>query len=330
MILHHRHLDETLMNMEKPRSTASSNAADGGWAAATILYVAAISAVAEYTHATYILFPELGALAFGIFQQPRGPWSRAPVPLMLTPLATATLGTFVTDHMPFGPIAIFVTVAGSVLILRVLRSPISPALSAGLLPLTLGITSWWYPIATLLGTGTLAGFALFRARSDPEAAQRPGSEEFSHRDRDSHWRLLGYAGFVVSAALCVDASSSRLLLYPPLAVIGFELFTNPRCPWAEKPFLVPVVCTLSAAGGFIIWMVLGNEPWTAAASVALSLVIMRCASIRLPPAIAVSLLPLVIDEPTAWFPVEVGLGSCVLIATHSLFTFATAFRQPDV
>ena len=58
--------------------------------------------------------------------------------------------------LPYGYLSVLLTVAGAIAIILALRSPVAPAISAGLLPLVLGVKSWWYPPAILLGTTLLA------------------------------------------------------------------------------------------------------------------------------------------------------------------------------
>ncbi len=43
------------------------------------VYIAFIAAVAGATGAFYIMFPELGALAYDVFGRPRGRWSNSPL-----------------------------------------------------------------------------------------------------------------------------------------------------------------------------------------------------------------------------------------------------------
>ncbi len=76
--------------------------------------------------------------------------------LVATPILTGLVGTLVTHWLAYGPISVSLTVASAMLILAALRSPIAPAISARLLPLTLGITSWWYPASLIVELGSLA------------------------------------------------------------------------------------------------------------------------------------------------------------------------------
>ena len=131
---------------------------------ATAAYLALITALANASGIGYLLFPELGALGSVVFSDPRGSWARSPLLLALTPFLTALPGVLITRSLPYGPLALALDVAVCLLVIGALRSPIVPALSAGVLPLALGITSWLYPLAILAGTGGLALLVILRPK----------------------------------------------------------------------------------------------------------------------------------------------------------------------
>jgi hypothetical protein len=121
-----------------------------------LIYIGFVAAAATVTGAYYMLFPELSALSWDVMERPRGRWANAPLMLALTPALTGFVGTIVTRTIAYGFVSVFLTVLASLAILRSMRSPIAPAISAGLLPLVLGVTSWWYSPSILFGTSLLA------------------------------------------------------------------------------------------------------------------------------------------------------------------------------
>ena len=121
-----------------------------------LAYIGFIASMATLTGAYYMLFPELSALSWDVMELPQGRWARAPIMLALTPALTGVIGSVVTRRMPYGIISVLLTVFVCVVVIRVMRSPVAPAISAGLLPLVLGVTSWWYAPCILFGTTVLA------------------------------------------------------------------------------------------------------------------------------------------------------------------------------
>ena len=108
---------------------------------AAVAYIGGIASLAQATGVATVLFPELGALAHDVFTRPRGAWAKAPLLLVLTPVLTAVVGTLIARTMDYGLLSVLLTVGIALLVIRLLRSPIAPAISAGLLPVTLGVTS---------------------------------------------------------------------------------------------------------------------------------------------------------------------------------------------
>lgn len=121
--------------------------------AATIAFIGFIAFVAQATGLVFVLFPELGALSHDILRRPQGAWARAPVMLVVTPFLTATVGTVLTRNFAYGPLSVLAAIGAARAIIRLLRSPIGPAISAGLLPLVLGLRDWRYPPSVLVGGG---------------------------------------------------------------------------------------------------------------------------------------------------------------------------------
>lgn len=299
---------------------------------ATVVFIAMLTQAAGVTGLTYLLFPEMGALAHDIFSRPNGKWARAPVMLVLTPFLSALAGTLVTRGLPYGPAAILLCVAAAVLIVQGLRSPVAPAISAGLLPLSLGVRSWWYPAAILLATALLAGASFLHRALRPAAASLP----VTARDRQDdeveepagRYSWIGpYFVFVGVAAALVHLTGWRFVLFPPLAVIAFEMFAHPRvCPWASRPFALVSTCAMSALCGWAVAAWLGTGTWAAAAATVLGIISLLLLDLRAPPALSVALLPFVMERPDPYFPVEVTLGVVVLSLMFQLSKWLATLR----
>ena len=299
------------------RSNTGRGLMSGRVDAATALYIGVIALLARSSGLYYILFPELGALGHDILKRPGGRWASAPVMLVLTPLLTAVVGTLIARHFPYGVLPVLLDIGCSVLAIRVLRSPIAPAVSAGLLPLTLGIHSLWYPPSLLLGTGLLAGIAVlrnWRGAAGPPAS--PGALEGADdlvEEPPADWRWAPpFLVFVLLAYLMSDLTGWRLVLYPPLIVIGFEAFAHSAaCPWADRPIALPVACSLTATAGVLCVMLLGAGPGAAICSILVGVLVLRVLDLHVPPALAVGLLPFVMPHPGLQFPAAVLLGTAI-------------------
>jgi hypothetical protein len=287
---------------------------------AIAIYIGIITLFANSTGLTYVLFPELGALTQSALQHPRGKLARAWVVLPLTPLLTAIIGIVLNRALNFGVESFTLSVATSILFIALLKSPVLPAISAGVLPLSLDVTSWTYPSSVFAGAVSLtllaAAWRQFvpsdRNTAIPNVARLPGSATAL---RKYSW-VPFFAAFVLVGAELATATGYHLLLYPPLAVIAYQMFAQAAtCPWARRPLILPVVCTLSAAGGEVLVGLFGAGPLAACSTVLLATVLLRLFRLSAPPVVAVGLLPLMINDPVHSFPIVVGVGTLLLTAT---------------
>jgi hypothetical protein len=206
------------------------------------------------------------------------------------------------------------------------KSPIAPAISAGLLPLVLGVKSWWYPPGVLLGTVLLVVLSLLWKRLslaqnwlEPLSPAEVVDEAIEQTPAGSYW-LIALMLFVAVAIVFVNLTGLRFLLFPPLVVIGFEMFGHTAiCPWAKRPLLLPVACFLTAACGLLFLNLLGAGPLAAACSVACGILVLRIFDLHVPPALAVALLPFVMDSPTVAYPISVGIGTLLMTLWFLLY-----------
>lgn len=305
----------------------------------SLAYIASIAAVANATGAFYVLFPELGALSHDVFTRPRGTWANSPIMLAITPVVTGAIGIAITRGMPYGFASVLLNVITAIVVVLGLRSPVAPAISAGLLPLVLGVTSWWYPPGIMFGTVLLAALSMAWKRyaasemviaESAEEAAEDVTHEVAAPVRARWEKLAALIAFVAVGVLMVKLTGWRFILFPPLVVIGFEMFVHPDvCPWAKRPLMLPVACFLTALGGFVLWKFLGVTPLTAALCMGWGAMVLRALDLHVPPALAVALLPLVMTNPTLIYPFAVGLGTLLLTGWFFLCEWMLADFAPS-
>jgi HPP family len=188
----------------------------------------------------------------------------------------------------------------------------------------LGVTSWWYPPGILLGILSLALLSVPWRRAFSPRLTLPLINELTDNlveltPTDYSW-LFAVFFFVAFALFFVTLTGLRFILFPPLVVIGFEMFGHPAiCPWARRPLLLPVSCFLTAAGGLLFWRVFGVGAAAAACSMAWGAIVLRLLDLHVPPAIAVALLPLVMESPTIAYPLSVAIGTLLLTLWFLLY-----------
>lgn len=284
-----------------------------------VLFLGLIAAIASLPGASYVFFPELGALAHDVLTRPGGAWASAPRSLVVMPVVTAAIGVAFAIHMPFGFASVLIVVAICVTLLKILRSPLAPAISAGVLPLVFELKSWWYPTAILFGTGTLCILSwAWRKWSLPHLPIEAATHEEKVDDimelapRRWMWAPPFLVFLLIDISL-VKLTGWRMILFPPIIVVAFEMFSHPTvCPWARRPLRMPVACFLSAAAGLAAVIYLGAGVVTTILSLAIAIVILRWLDLRCPPALAVSLIPQILPAPNWHYPFGVATGTTLL------------------
>jgi hypothetical protein len=290
---------------------------------AETLVIAFIGVVAWTAHSTGIallLFPELAALSHDVITRPRGKWATQPWRLVLTPTVTAIIGLYLTRHLSYGALSISLIVALSLIAIKLMKSTIAPAISAGALPMVLDERSWLYPCAIFLGLALLVIVLLlwrrFGVRNDhPTRSEAEHSELVDALEAPPHDRLwiIGLMTFVLILGAAAQITGLRFLLFPPLIVMAYELFGHPEIPgWMKRPALFPIVCLLTASIGLITHHALHANFIAVMTTVLCSVVILRLFEVHMPPALAVGLLPFVMTAPDYRFPLSVLLGTVAL------------------
>lgn len=289
-----------------------------------LAYMGGVSEAAVLTSISYLLFPELAALSYDVFTRPRGTWASAPVLLVATPLITAIIGLLIEQHLGYSAFSVLLSIAIALLVIRLLNSPIAPAIPAGLLPIFLEEKSWWYPASILFGTSMLVLILLVYKRVFkgiiPGGKTRSSLiDDIVEQPPGRYSWLPFFTLFLLFDAALAKLTGLRFIMFPPLVVIAFEMFAHSDvCPWANKPVLLVAACTLSAVAGVALEMSLGNNPLSVMLSMVVAMGLNRLFKLHAPPAVAIGLLPFVIESPGFSFPVAVAAGTLLLVGMFSI------------
>jgi len=300
----------------------------------SLCFMGGIARAASATGVPLLLFPELAALSYDVFLRPRGTWASAPWMLALTPAMTAVLGVLVTRYLPYSAASIAICIVGAMIILKLMRSPIAPAISACFLALSLGEKGWLYPLAILLGTSALAVLSsAYRRFFDKGAAHAATSaddrvdDEIESLPKQFLW-IPFLVIFLGVAYLLSMATGMRMVLFPPLVVIAFEMFAHANvCPWAQRPILLPAVCTLAAAVGVATVATFGPGVTSTVLAMLFGVVMLRATRLHAIPALAIGLLPQVMTYADWHFPLAVSIGSTLLTASFLLIEKSSRIKR---
>lgn len=266
----------------------------------------------------FLLFPELGPLAATVLSRPHGRWASSPWQLIGVPTAAAVCGLWLSNHVAIESLALLLAVLAVRLFLTLLRSSLAPALSAGALPVILGIHSWFYPVQIAIGliglTGVLA--VLRRRQGKPGEAGARVAEAVA---AEPGWQMSWWIYLTLMVGL-VQLTGWRMLLLPPLIVLSHERFAEPRhCPWLGRAWLLPLACGTAGGVGLLTAQLLKPHIALAmAVSLGLNVLLMQRLRMWLPPLLAVGLLPFLIPHVDGRYVLGITLSAAVLALSSPL------------
>jgi len=287
---------------------------------ASVVFMAIVVAAANGLQLFYILFPELGALCSDVLLRPSGKWAKEPLKLIATPTIAAVGGIVVGRWLPYGVVSILAAMTLGMATVFILRSAVAPAISAGVFPIVFGLTSWLYPLCIFCSLSILAGALLVWRRSavgqnliENQGIDQRAVEVLESPPHGKWWFFAAIYIFVLIVGFVAQVTAWRFILFPPLIVMAYEMLGHPEtCPWAKRPFPFPAVCCLAALAGVQAEKSLGVNPIAAAIVMAATYLVMNGFRLRMPPALAVGLIPFVMKSPSYWYAVSVGLGTTAL------------------
>jgi hypothetical protein len=279
-----------------------------------------------------MIFPEILALAVGMWVAEKPHWHVTAGALCLAPTLAAGVGVLLVRYSQL-PTAAMILLAFvlTALLLETLRANLMPAISAGILPILIGNSSWSYPLAVAGLCVLVALGGMFRARRRNRAGERSWLEHPAPRQSLSFWSKL--LAIVALPTVVAPSVGLPFLIAPPLIVTLVEasLPQNPsRRRLPEAFFLL----TGAAWGGMlaqsILVLSLGWPDWVAAALVVTALfALFEWRDLRLPPAGAIALLPLLLTaEQLPAYPWQVMAGAAFfLLASFAFFREAPEERR---
>lgn len=289
---------------------------------ATLLFLTAMAIAAEATGQREIVFPEAGALCVGLWLMPKAVWNvrGRQVPLLLTGAALIGWGLNLLHPVGF-EIRFLLAFCAVVVLLRTVRCNMYPVVSAAMLPVLIGTTSWVYPVSV----GVLSTLLAVGRRWLPQT-ERVEYRPYGLR----HWLRLAAAlalivvvGFAARRVLH-EAWGTRVhyCMVPPLVVTMIE-FANRRSGFRKRPWTVWGLIVVGAAVGTAAELWLHRTAGLPmAVGVACSATVMLLLFRRykpFAPALAITLVPLLLpDGLLPWFPLLAALGAAYFIAAGIL------------
>ncbi len=269
------------------------------------LFLTLMVVVADVSGQSEVIFPEAAALCVGLWLMPKAVWNVRgwQIPLYLT--AAATIGLALNLLLPAGfevrfALA-FVIVMG---LLRLVRCNMYPTVSAAMLPVLVGTTSWLYPACVLVISALLAlGRSWLRQEERPEYHPFGGGQLV----------LLTVAVCLpLVVTHCAPIPTIRFLAVPPLVVTMIE-FANRRSGFRERPWTIWGLIVAAATLGTLTGLLFHHRwglPMAVGTFVTVPLMLLLFKRFKpFAPALAIAIVPALLPcEALPWFPLLAALG----------------------
>jgi len=283
----------------------------------SVLIVFLMVGAAELTREKEIIFPEITALTVGFLMAPKQFWRTNADRTMALIAICAISGIVIVRYIPF-PLWIQVAVAFMLcqIIFIYSGTGFAPMISAMVLPVLMGSESLIYPVTAVFFTSgvlILRNIVVkmgLREAYDFEKLPPPGPTDI----KEMICRVICGA-IVIFTAL---AFGWKFVVAPPL-LVAFTEFAVKDSPARKKPVRACMTVFLCALGGAVCRLVINlglGLPLvvTATAAAVIMIAVMYITGMFMPPAGALSILPMIIPENVVvYYPFQILLGVSVFM-----------------
>ncbi len=290
----------------------------------TLLIVTGMVALSCIFDNKEIIFPEIAAIAVGGLTAPKLAWNTNKKRILFFITICAILGVGIVRYLPL-PVwlqMVFAYLLSQILYLHS-RTTFAPMISAMVLPVMLQTETLLYIICAVLFTSLILFFRFLLEQID-NTLQMPYKKTPFPQIGDYLLVLLRTAlsSIMIYTALALDI---RFAVAPPL-LVAFTEFSKSSSGARKKPvkavLLIGTSALIGAAFRYTLCIRFTVFPlYLAAALTILTVVLlMKAQAMFIPPAGAVSILAMLIPEPSVlWFPAHILVGSVIIMTASLLF-----------
>ncbi|MCR5625173.1 MAG: hypothetical protein K6G11_08035 [Lachnospiraceae bacterium] len=278
-----------------------------------------------------IIFPEIAAISVGAFIAPKFKWKTSYFRMVLFITICAISGIMIVRFVPLDkPVQLLIAFILGQLIFLFSGTSFAPMISAIVLPVMLGTESMVYLVAAFSLTLVIV---LVRALTDRLGLTE--CEKFEAVERNVKYEVLTFVyRTVIMLVLCYFGYLFKMnfIIAPPLLVLFTELSGVRKEGEINPVKVVGSVFLCAVAGAFsrvLICNYMHLPLYVAAFAVGiLMIVILRNFKAFLPPAGALGVLALLIDEKSVYtYPLQILAGVAIYVAAVLALQFILKVRR---
>lgn len=256
-----------------------------------------------------IILPEMAALSIGSFIYLKDDWRRKPWHLFYLPSITAIIGFGINVLDISMLMKLIISLLLVLTVLKIANNFLAPALATGLLPIITNCTSWEF-LASIFFFTFILGFSIFinRKNNTVNITNKSSSTKSSH--------LIIYLIItIVWFIFCDVYNHMEMAAIPPIIVIAFENMT--KASYTITALIIQIFAmSVASMIGFNCYDFFNHHIIiSAAASFILITFFLHLINLKLPPAYAIAILPMILHKQT-----PVYFTTRILIMSLTLFT----------
>lgn len=265
------------------------------------------------------IFPEGAALAMGIWVLGQPGWTASRWRVVALPPLFAAAGVLLVDAELPRTLAEIGGLTIGLLVLAAFDSRLAPALSAALLPIVFGIDEWSYPVAVLVICLVLA--ALWRLVRHPAARRMDDALPRRYPSGAAAVAWLVIVGWILVGGQLLALPAA--VLAPPLFVSVLEWLGRGQLSAGDGMRLWGLLVGAAVFGSVAARMI-PIGPVAGVVAVCATLALMRLLATAHPPALAIALIPFILDAPDcAAYVAAIATGAAALYVQAFVVALAT-------
>lgn len=294
----------------------------------TIVVVFLMIGASELLNEKEIIFPEVTALAVGMFLAPMLPWKTSYSRMFISITLCAILGVAIVLFIP-APLWVQMSLAylAGQIVLILSRTSFAPMISAIVLPVMLQTKESIYIVAAITLTLLIIAIKVILDKTKIKTKENYQKKEWRVKEE---WISLIKRTIIVTILIFIAIKlNNRFVVAPPLLVAFTEL-SNKKSKARDIPIKVIMTISLCALLGAVmryLIVICGGWPLTLAAILAAlgMIMIVMFMKVYMPPAGAMTILAMLIpNESVVLYPVQVFVGITIFVITAKL-----CFRKKD-
>lgn len=282
-----------------------------------IVLVAVMVGVSEAFSEPEIIFPEVTAIAIGALFAPRQSWNVTKGRILLSIAVMSVTGVLIVRLLP--DVFVLRTCLGFVgagAMVLFTKSGFFPMISACILPIVLGTTTFIYPMSAVVMTLLIIGIQYGLEKKGMRQQREFVPHMLEKKDVIFWGKHLITIGIFSIIAMVVK---ERLFMVPPLIVAYIEMSVKDS-PLRREPVKAVIVIGLSAVIGTFSRLIIAEQlglglVLAAVIAVAIILCVLQYCKMYLPPAGAIATLPMLLElDKIKRYPLECIIGFIILTA----------------